>query len=324
MIDINSVSGPALPFIHQRTHAYVAPVNRVTKTPTIFDPIHSFDYDIDKPLQPWIDLGWIDSFSSVSESLVAEIRAGAPATARLQVRQSLAATVAFNFTSRSKLSMALASGSQHLNVLASTVSPVLAGAGAIANPAIALMPNSGASSLHLADSSAEILAGDYIVVDDDYATQTGFVGAGLSGAYVKSNSVKDVDYIRRVSFNVAQVVKVAGDGALQLALPLIAGAPTTSMKVQHVVGFASREGGSFLQEWSGLFIRYGVQGEKSFLYYPRLQSNHNSIESSDSLGSDLTIVKLSARYRALPIVDPYDGEQVLCYHSFVPAPAVTK
>ena len=46
--------------------------------------------------------------------------------------------------------------------------------------------------------------GSIIAVDADYTGQTGFVGAPVSGAYVRQ-ALTDVDYIRRVTFNVALV-----------------------------------------------------------------------------------------------------------------------
>ena len=167
-----------------------------------------------------------------------------------------------------------------------------------------------------------IKAGCHIVVDDDYSTESGFIGAGLSGTYLQPGlqSVTDVDYIRRISFNVAQVAEVMSDGGLLLKTPLIAGVPTQTMKVQSVSGFVSREGGHFLQEWSALFVRHGVQGERSFIYCPRLQSNHNAQESIEVLARNLESVKLDASYRALPVYDTLDGEQVLCYRSFLMPP----
>ena len=312
----------ALPLLCRRTRAYAAPVNRSTNTPTMFDPSICFDTNADEPPQPWVDLGWVDSFNYTTQSVVSEINAGEPATVKLQVRQSLAATVSFNFVAWSKMSLALASGSQHFNVLASAAPSAPVGVESTAAPAVSLKTTSNATTIYLNSTFASIKAGCHIVVDDDYSTQSGFVGAGLSGTYLQPGvgAISDVDYIRRISFNVAQVVEVMSDGGLRLATPLLAGIPAQTMKAQHVIGFVSREGGSFLQEWSALFVREGVQGERTFIYCPRLQSNQNAKESTEVLATNLEVVKLNASYQALPVYDTRDGEQVLCYRSVVLPP----
>lgn len=45
-----------------------------------------------------------------------------------------------------------------------------------------------------------------VAVDVDYTGQTGYVGSGVSSAYVSSPGAvnSDVNYIRRISFNVAR------------------------------------------------------------------------------------------------------------------------
>ena len=127
-----------------------------------------------------------------------------------------------------------------------------------------------------------------------------------------------VDYIRRVSFNVARVSQVTSSG-LQLAEPLIAGAPASTMKVQQVLGFVDREGGNFFQEWSGLFVMPGEQGERIFFYYPRLQALGGAAETATVLAAPLERIALSASFRALPVTDANDGQQVVCFRSFLPS-----
>ncbi len=317
-----TINTRALPLLYRRTRAYAAPVNRSTSTPTMFDPTTGLDANANEPLPPWIDLGWVDSFNYTTQSVISEVNAGDPATARMQVRQSLAATVSFNFLTWSKMSLALASGSQHFNVLAPGALLVPSGAGTTAAPALSLKSSSSDTVIYLDDALKSIKVGCHIVVDDDYSTQSGFIGAGLSATYLQPGaaSVTDINYIRRVSFNVAQVVEVLTDGGLRLATPLIAGVPTQTMKAQSVIGFVSREGGNFLQEWSALFVRYGVQGERTFMYCPRLQSNQNANESIEAIATNLTLSKLNASYRALPVRDTHDGEQVLSYRSVLLPP----
>jgi hypothetical protein len=129
----------------------------------------------------------------------------------------------------------------------------------------------------------------------------------------------DPDYIRRVSFNVARVTASTSTG-LQLAQPLIAGVPAATMRVQPFSGFVDREGGSFFQEWSALFVIDGEQGERILFHYPRLQSMGGAAESVTALASPLERVSLSASFRALPVTDTNDGEQVVCFRTFLPSP----
>jgi hypothetical protein len=133
--------------------------------------------------------------------------------------------------------------------------------------------------------------------------------------------LNDVDYIRRITFNVALVSQVNGV-TLTLAQPLPGAAPTAGAKLQAVTGFVDREGGIFYQEWSALFVVTGTQGERIFFHYPRLQSlagAEESIQPFDGKGG-LTQSLLKGRFMALPVTDPLDGERVLCYRNFLPAP----
>ena len=311
-----------LPMIARRTRAYFAPVNRSSGAPTIFDPSSSYAWNLESPAYPWIDLGWVDGLKRVSESKITEVNTGALASVRLQVRQSLSAFVSFRFMSWSKLSMALASGSQHMNILLSDSSAPLAGSGAKAQPAAILEQNSTANVLCVSSiQNFSIAAGDLVVVDEDANLKTGFVGAAVSGAYLSGTGGYnvDTDYIRRISFNVSRVASISSDRELKLTTPLLAGIPGPSMKIQQLVGFVDREGGTFFQEWSALFVREGVQGEKLFVHYPRLQVCQPQKEVVTVLASQIEQIDLEANFRALAVVDPNDGEQVLCYRSFIPS-----
>ena len=118
--------------------------------------------------------------------------------------------------------------------------------------------------------AAQFKSGSMIALDADYLGQTGYVGSPVSGAYLRQ-PLTDVDYIRRVTFNVALVSQVTSTG-LTLAAPLPGGAPPAGAKLQAIIGFVDREGGCFFQEWSALFLMQGSQGERIFFYYPRLQA----------------------------------------------------
>ena len=311
----------AMPLIVRRTRAYFAPVNRMTGMPTIFDPAFSGNWNDDAPPSPWIDLGWISGFSRDADSKVVEVATGMPATARLQARQSLGATVAFRFACWSKLTMALSSGSEHMNVLAPSGTQPSIGSGAKAQPAVARAAKSDASTVDLAvQATPSLQPGCIVVVDQDYAGQTGFVCSPVSAAYVLSATAvgNDPDYLRRVSFNVGRVIAIGSDGGVKLAAPLLAGVPLAAMKLQQVLGFVDREGGSFFQEWSGLFVMEGVQGDRLFLHYPRLQASQPSQEAMAATAPLLQMVAPAAKFRALPVTDGNDGQQVLCYRTYVP------
>ncbi len=132
----------------------------------------------------------------------------------------------------------------------------------------------------------------------------------------------DVDYIRRITFNVGLVLKVSAT-SLTLAQPLPGGVPAANAKLQAITGFVDREGGSFYHEWSALFVMQGSQGDRIFFHYPRLQSLAGAEESVTPLDSKhkggLARILLKGQFLALPVTDPLDGERVLCYRSFKPA-----
>jgi hypothetical protein len=306
----------------RRVRAYFAPVTRSTQTPELFDPSRQGNFSLDSPASPWISLGWIQNFVRKPASKTVALLAGIPASPLEQVRETLQAQVAFEFLSWTKLTMALATGSQHMNLLSPASGASLAADGATA--ATAVTPQSGSTSTSILLSSSDLLrfsAGSIVAVDADYSGQTGYVGTPISGAYVRS-ALSDVDYIRRVTFNVGLVAAVSSTG-LTLAEALPGGAPAIGAKVQAVVGFVDREGGCFYQEWSALFVMEGGQGERIFYHYPRLQTMTGAEEETLPLSgknkSGLSRILLKGQFLALPVTDPLDGERVVCYRSFLPA-----
>jgi hypothetical protein len=306
--------------VSRRVRAYFAPVNRAAQTPVLFDPAEQGNFSFTAPPAPWIDLGWIQSFARKSTSKIAAVNTGIPAAPLDQVRETLAAQVSFQFLSWTKLTMALATGSQHMNLLAPASGAAPAAVGAQAVPAVAVQTGSTATSILLA-STTGFTAGQSVAVDVDNTGQTGYVGSPVSGAYIRQ-AIADVDYIRRITFNVALISQVSAT-ALTLASPLPGGAPAVGTKVQAVSGFVDREGGSFFQEWSALFVMQGSQNERIFFHYPRLQPMTNAEETPIALAakSKLERISLHAQFTALPVTDPLDGERVLCYRSFLPAPS---
>jgi hypothetical protein len=316
----NWFSAPAP--VTRRVRAYFAPVNRAAQTPVLFDPTEQGGFSLDAPPAPWISLGWVQGFTRKPGSKGSPMLTGIPAAALEQVRETLEAQVSFQFLSWTKLTMALSTGSQHLNLLAPASGAVPAANGAQATAAVTPQSGSSAATIALsAPDAARFTAGSIIALDTDYTGQTGFVGTPVAGAFLRQ-ALTDVDYIRRVTFNVALVSQVNSTGLI-LAEPLLGGVPAAGAKLQAVTGFVDREGGSFYQEWSALFVMEGSQGERVFFHYPRLQTMAGAEETLTPLdgkhqGGHARVL-LKGQFLALPVTDPLDGERVLCYRSFLPA-----
>jgi hypothetical protein len=312
--------------------AYFAPVDRARGVPAIFDPARDWQFDPDAPPSPWIDAGWIENFARTQNTRFAAVRSGPKGAPAAQCRTELDARVEFDFRQWGKLQMALAGASEHMNVLAETVAATGAPSGGTAAAAVAVQPGSSPSEIVIGASGvASFNPGDLVAVDIDYTGQTGYVGTGVSAAYVKSVVGLSADYIRRVTFNVSRVAQKTAT-SLILAQPLIGGAPSAAAKVQKVTAFTDREGGSFTPEWSGLFLLESESGARVCLYYPRLQPCSPSRESfaaiADPLRSapgvtdipgPLSAIGLHASFTALPYADPNDGEPILCWRSYFPA-----
>jgi hypothetical protein len=308
--------------VARRARAFFAPVNRNTQTPVLFDPAQQGRFSLDAPPAPWISLGWIQNLVRKPLSKSAPMLTGIPAAPLEQVRETLEAQLNFEFLSWTKLTMALATGSQHMNVLSAAIGATTSADGAQASPAVTPQSGSSATQIMLAAADAQTFqTGSIVAVDVDNTGQTGYVGSPVAGAYVRQ-AITDVDYVRRVTFNVALVSAVSNSG-LTLAESLPGGAPAAGVKVQAVAGFVDREGGSFYQEWSALLVLEGSQGERIFFHYPRLQAAVGAEETVTPLSSKQqngqSRVLLNGRFIALPVTDPLDNERVVCYRSFLPA-----
>lgn len=310
--------------VTRRVRAYFGPVNRVAGVPTTFDAAQAGRFGLDAPPTPWVDLGWCTGFvrrsGTGTKSGVMAVRAGAPAMVQSQVRTEVEATVSLEFESWGKLQMALAAASQQMNLLRTGAGAAANGSGGVAAAAAALSAGSSATALSVGAAAAGFSVGDLVAVDVDYVAQVGFVGSGASAAYVRraSDVGSDVNYVRRVTLNVGRVVSIAA-GVLQLGAALLAGVPAAGMQVSRLVGFVDREGGSFFQEWSGLFCMDGEQGDRVIYYYPRLQAMQGSAEMAEVLAAPLERLKLVGAFRALPVVDANDGATVVCFRSYLPA-----
>jgi len=356
---------PAMVPVTRQMRAYFAPVNRASETPTIFDPAASGVFALSSPPSPWLDLGWIDEFERHYDTPTDAVRSGPTALPIAQFRGPVEARVEFDFREWGKLQMALAGGSEHMNVLATGASAMRAPSGGTPIPAVALLAGSTATQLNFGAGAVSAFApGNLIAVDVDYQQQIGYVGSGISAAYVSSSAAvnNDLNYIRRVTFNVGRVAEVTSTSVI-LAQALLAGAPAAGASVQIVIAFVDREGGSFFQEWSALFVAEPETGGRVCFYYPRLSPNPGAGATGVNLQSKsgwkpaksggttktsetnarqgkgpksasqkfvredlieiampLSSLGLHASFIALPYTDPNDGQTVLCYRSYFPAP----
>jgi hypothetical protein len=321
----SNTATPSVAPITRRVRAYFAPVNRAAARPSIFDAAQLGHFPLHTPPAPWIDLGWTQKFVRKSGTKVDALRTGAPAAASAQVRSEIEATVALEFETWGKLQVALASGSQQTNLLTTATGAAPNGSGGLAAAPVPLLtgtgPASTATTLNVGTTAAAAFSvGSLVAVDVDYTGQLGYIGSGISGAYVKSAAAvgSDINTIRRVTLNVGVVTAIA-NGILQLAAPLPAGAPTADMQISQLIGFCDREGASFFHEWSALFVLEGAQGDRILYHYPRLQAMQGSSEAVEPLAASLECIRLAGAFRALPVKDANDGESVLCFRSYLPA-----
>ena len=312
--------------ITRRVRAYFAPVNRLTEAPAIFDPGKHGAFPLDAPPAPWIDLGWVDHFHRSCETTTELLRPSAQAATTAQFRGTFGARVEFDFREWGKLQMALASGAEHMNVLAGEPGANAQPSGGTPLASVAVLPGSTATEIVLGAVAVGAFAhGDMLAVDADYQQQTGYVGTGIAAAFVNdpANVNRDSNYVRRVTFNLGKVAEKTVTSLL-LAQPLLGGAPASGVKVQKVVAFVDREGGAFFQEWSGLFVMEEDSGGRICYFYPRLSPNPATRvgfqrEENVEVANPIAAVALRAAFAAMPHTDENDSQIVLCYRSYFPA-----
>lgn len=304
----------------RRWRAYFVPVDRNTSTPQVFDPALDAGFALDAPSAPWVSAGWIENFTRGGATEMVGLRTGSRQALSRQARHKLAAQLEFGFCDWGKLQMALAGGAQHMNLLAPQSNAARKPSGAQAVAAVPVLSGSTSTQIVVgAGAVGNFAAGDLVAIDIDYASQTGYVGSGIPGAYVKAAADvgSSADYIRRVTFNVGRVASKDAT-ALTLAQPLLGGAPPVNAKAQKILGFTDREGGAFFQEWAGLFVFDNEAGGRVALYYPRLQPAASAAESSFEIQAPLRTVTLHARFAALPFTDSNDSEPALCWRTYYP------
>lgn len=301
--------------------AYAAPVNRLTGLFAAFDPASQGQFDLDAPPSPFIDLGWVENFRRSAGTKYEALRTGPGANITVQYRTQPEARLEFDLPSWGKLQLAFSGGTQQMNVLAEIPTTIPEPSGGDPLPASPVQAGSTPTELVLTpDQLGNFNVGDVVAVDVDYTGAIGYLGSGAPGTYlstpVTTGSV--IDFVRRITFNVSRVASIT-PSALLLAEPLLA-APSTGMGVQRVVAFVDREGSSYFQEWSGLFVIAPDSGGRSCFFYPRLQPAASGGETRQEFAAPLFSHMLHVSLHALPTTDYNDGETVLCYRSYFPAP----
>jgi hypothetical protein len=304
---------------------YFAPfVQGAEPAPTLFDPARQGRFDTNAPPAGWYDLGWIDQFRRSPAGRIGQIRSGYRGAVRAQYRGEIGSSVEFEFREWGKLQMALAGGTTHFNILKADAGSPEQPVGGTPAAAVALEAGSTATSLVLAaGGGAQFAVGEILAVDVDYEGQAGYVGSGIQASFVPATAVSDTDYIRRVTFNVGVISAINGD-TLTLEQPLLGGAPVAEAKVQAVTGFASREGSSFVQSWSAIFVVDTADGAQLYYFYPQLsisgERDDATFDIENAGAADVRGYALRAEFNALAFEDPVDGETVVCYRGFFPAP----
>ena len=310
--------------VTREMRAFFAPVDRMNEMPTIFDPAVG-EFLLDAPPAPWVDLGWIENFARWYETPIGIVRSGAKGFGNAQFRGPVTARVEFDFCQWGKLQMALAGGSEHMNVLSPGDGGAIGPSGGTPEGPVAVLAGSTASELVVGTGVASTFAaGVLVAVDVDYQQQVGYVGSGIAAAYVSDPQAvqRDPNYIRRVTFNVGRVAEVTANSII-LSQPLLGGPPLAGASVQRVIAFVDREGGSFFQEWSALFVAGQESGGRVCFYFPRLSATTSEgkakREEYSAVAKPLSLISLRASFLALPFNDTNDGQTVLCYRSYFPA-----
>ena len=299
--------------------AYAAPVNRAAGIILPFDPARQGNFDVDAPPAPWLDLGWVGDFRRLATTKYEPLRTGPAGHITTQYHGQPEALVEFDLLTWGKVQLALSGGTQQMNVLDEDPLSPPQPSGGLPLPASPVQSGSTWTEIVLTpDQLAAYDAGDIIAVDVDYHGETGYLGAWAAGTYLPQplQGLGSVDLVRRVTFNVGRVCEKTAT-SLKLAQPLVA-QPTTDMSVQKVVAFLDREGSSFFQEWSCLFVIAPDSGGRSYFYYPRIQAAASAAETRQEFATALFSHQLHVKLRAMPTVDKNDNETVLCYRGYFP------
>lgn len=337
--------------------AYFAPYNialgssvaSTVQGPTIVD-LTQGPFDSYFPPFGLADLGWVKNFKLTVESKIGQVRSGYRGAVRAQYRGQVGESFELQFNEYGRMQYRLATGSNVINIFAAsglaggTSGPLSASGAAFCavtaytpgSPVAWNAPQAVAPTLTLATppTPAQIGIGSYIVADQDYVLGTFGGSVGDAGVNVYQTAVTDVDYIRKNSDFVARVTGIAGN-ILTLDQPFVGGgsgnpspnfngttfSSFTGVKCQAIKGFAAREGGTFIGEWTALLMMNTVDGAQMVIYYPHVSIAQNkevaapwTIENAGT--TDESGFQLDASFAALAFDDPLDGETVVAYKAY--------
>ena len=340
--------------------AFFAPFNQalaVTTSSTVAGPsiydLQVFSKLLDaaySPVPGWTDLGFTTNFKFTPGSKIGSVMSGYRGAIRAKYRAEVAEKVSFDFEEMTRMALTISTGMQTFNLLVTTQALAAGGPlSATGTPAIAMGASgysatgwagatSGLPTLAVASGSGALFpAGSLIVCDQDYTGAFGFVGD--SGANVFQNAVTSVDYTRMTSDYVARVIQVipaassglTGQDALILSAPFVGGgnnalsanaatSPQAGSKIQAFTGYASREGGTYIKEWSAIFVLDTVDGSQIMKYYPRVATDTSPGMTSKNVQGAQSIQSTSCQCAldALAYDDPLDGETVVSYTAYFP------
>jgi len=288
------------------------------------------------PPAGWTDLGWVKDFKITPGSKIGQVRSGYRGAVRAQYRGQVAEQFEFKFRELSRMAFKIATGSNPFNLISqatpSTAGP-LSASGAAKTGLASYTPGSTTATLTNA-AALGLSGGMYIVADDDYnPAQFGVVGS--AGQPVFKQAVTDIDYVRRTSDFVARVTSVNGN-TITIDQPFVGGGSTDQLgrtltapnagtaNVQVITGWASREGGTHITEWSALAFLDTIDQAQIAFYWPHVSIqqfrdlNNWAIENIGT--TDLGGYELDCVMEALAFDDPLDGETVVGYTAFYARP----
>lgn len=320
--------------------------------PTILDLQTALPFNTNSPPSGWNDLGWIKDFKLTPGSKIGAVRSGYRGAIRAQYRGEVGESFEFKFREATRMATKIATGTDPFNLLdnptASTAGPLSGtGANAVALGASGYQASgagatAGSPTLFVpSGSGAAFPAGSYIVCDIDYVTsEYGIVGA--AGVPIQPNQVTDINYIRKTSDFVARVTAVSlnavtGQDGLVIDQAFAGGgnsatgatgagvtSPAATAKVQQIIGWASREGGTYISEWSCALVLDTVDAFQICCYYPHVSIGQFkdipawTIENAGT--TDEAGYEIDAMFNALAFDDPIDGETVVGYKAMIPRP----
>jgi len=310
-------------------------VASTTIGPTILDLQAQGPFNSNAPPAGWTDTGWIKDFKLTPASKIGQVRSGYRGAIRAQYRGEVGESFDFKFREAARMQFKIATGTNPFNLLYGVSAQTLGPLSATGAPKTAMSAYSAGPPATVTVANATAIAvsgaGEYIVVDLDYSpAQTGVVGA--AGIPIQPGQVLDVDYIRKTSDFVGRAVGLATN-VITLDQPMVGGgsgigtaptSPPTGSNAQRIIGWAAREGATYITEWSALFIMDTIDSAQIAVYYPHVsiaQFKDVNAWTIENVGTtDETGYDLDCTMNALAFDDPIDGETVVGYKAFYPRP----